>query len=181
MAFRRALIVALVFAAPACVAAEAAARLTQERVKAAFLYKFASYVEWPSSVFPDPETPIVIGVVGAGQVSKELQQAIGGRQVGRRPLQVRELGPQPLRDNGSHILYIGTGNGADRAREWLSDTKGLPVLTVTDSDNHLQGSVINFVVVEDRVRFDISREAAERNGLQLRSQLLSVARQVHAP
>jgi hypothetical protein len=181
LAFRRALIFALLVAGPAPCAAADSARVIQERVKAAFLYKFASYVEWPGDVFAHQDAPIVIGVVRAGQVSKELQQAIGGRQAAGRPLQVREVDPQAARENCCHILYIGTGGGAEWSREWLASARGLPVLTVTDSERHPRGSVINFIVVEDRVRFDISREAAERNGLQLRSALLSVARQVYSP
>jgi len=63
--------------------------------------------------------------------------------------------------------------------ELLAGAQGHPVLTVTEVDaQHPKGSVINFLASEDRIRFDISREAAERNGLQLGSQLLRVARQV---
>src|SRR5207244_5280584 len=62
MGFRRALIVALIAATPLARAAEDPARVVQERIKAAFLYKFASYVEWPREAFPQPESPIVIGV-----------------------------------------------------------------------------------------------------------------------
>jgi hypothetical protein len=181
LALRRALTVVLLVAAPLCAGADDPARVVQERVKAAFLYKFASYVEWPASAFPQPDTPIVIGVVGAGSLSKELEQAAGGRQVGGRAVQVRPLLPETARDNCCHILYIGGGAGAQRAKEALAGSSGLPVLTVTDSAEHQDGSIINFVVVENRVRFDISREAAERNGLQLRSPLLAVARQVLTP
>jgi hypothetical protein len=60
----------------------------------------------------------------------------------------------------------------------LVNAKERPILTVTDSPGHPADSVINFLVVDNRVRFDISRDAAERKGLQLRSQLLGVARQI---
>jgi hypothetical protein len=64
----------------------------------------------------------------------------------------------------------------------LANARGHPVITVTNVEvQHPKGSIINFLVTDDRIRFDISREAAERNGLQLRSQLLSVAHQVAAP
>ena len=64
----------------------------------------------------------------------------------------------------------------------LAHAQGRPVLTVTETaTEHPKGSIINFLAVDERVRFDISREAAERNGLQLRSQLLGVARQVISP
>jgi hypothetical protein len=171
------LILAILVAAPAWGAADEAARVLQERVKAAFLYKFASYVEWPAGAFPNPDSPIVIGVAGADQLSKELQQAVGGRQVAGRTLQVRKLGAETAVED-CHILFVGAGSRHERTMQLLASAKARPVLTVTDSMDHPNDSVINFLVVDDRVRFDISRESAERKGLQLRSQLLGVARQI---
>lgn len=175
------MIFALLVAAPAWGAADEAARVIQERVKAAFLYKFASYVEWPATAFPNSDSPIVIGVAGADRLSKELQEAVGGRQVAGRTLQVRRLGPETAVDDCCHILFVGAGSRQERTRELLASAKARPVLTVTDSKDHPADSVINFLVMDNRVRFDISREAAERKGLQLRSQLLGVARQVVSP
>lgn len=180
MALRRALIFALLAGAPAWGAPEEPARVAQERVKAAFLYKFASYVDWPAAAFPAANSPIVIGVAGADQLSKELNEAVGGRQVAGRPLQVRQLGADTAAENCCQILYVGAESRRQRAAELLAGAKALPVLTVTDSSEHPSDSVINFVLVDNRVRFDISRDAAERKGLQLRSQLLGVARQVVA-
>lgn len=172
------MILALLVAAPAWGAADEAARVLQERVKAAFLYKFAGYVEWPAAAFPKPDSPLVIGVAGADQLSRELQQAVGGRQVAGRTLQVRQLGPETAVEDCCHILFVGAGSRHERTMQLLASAKGRPVLTVTDSTDHPTDSVINFLVVDDRVRFDISRDAAERKGLQLRSQLLGVARQI---
>ena len=152
-----------------------------ERIKAAFLYRFAAYVEWPAAVFPEPESPIMIGVVGAEPIALELARAIPGRKAaGSRPMRVVrfERGERP--GDCCHILYIAAHSG--RMDEILAQAQGRPVLTVTDAESaHPKGSVINFQIVADRLRFDISREAAERNGLQLRSQLLAVARQVTTP
>jgi hypothetical protein len=172
------LILAILVAAPAWGAADEAARVLQERVKAAFLYKFASYVEWPATAFPKPDSPIVIGVAGADQLSKELQEAVGGRQVAGRTLQVRQVGPETAVENCCHILFVGADSRHERTMQLLASAKERAVLTVTDSPDHPTDSVINFLVVDDRVRFDISRESAERKGLQLRSQLLGVARQI---
>jgi hypothetical protein len=170
--------IALLAAAPAWSADDEAAQVVQERVKAAFLYKFASYVEWPPAAFANADSPIVIGVAGADGLSKELQQAVGGRQVAGRPLQVRQLGADGAATDCCHILFVGGASQPARTAELLAGAKERPVLTVTDSKNHPSDSVINFLVMDSRVRFDISRDAAERKGLQLRSQLLGVARQV---
>jgi len=162
---------------PAFAAAEEAAAL-QERVKAAFIAKFASYVEWPSAAFTAPDSPIVIGVVNAGPLAGELESAVSGRSVAGRPLTVRRVGANDDAATCCHVLFVGGGERA-RAAEVLAQAQGHPVLTVTDRHaDHPRGSVINFVPGDDRVRFDIARDAAERNGLQLRSQLLGVARTV---
>jgi hypothetical protein len=179
---RHALIFALASAAPLCDAAEESALAIEQRVKAAFLFKFAAYVEWPPGVLSQPETPIVIGVAGAEAIAQELEQVAVGRTIAGRPVNVRRL----ARGDSSageccQILFIGAGERA-RTAELLAGAQGRPVLTVTEvSAQHPKGSIINFLATEDRIRFDISREAAERNGLQLRSQLLSVARQVGSP
>jgi hypothetical protein len=155
--------------------------LGTQRIKAAFLYKFAAYVEWPPEAFVEADSPLVIGIAGADEMAAELARAITGRKVGTRPMQVRRLAGTERVDACCQILFIGAGNQDARRTELLGQAQGRPVLTVTEApDVHPRGSVINFLV-EDRVRFDIARDAAERNGLQLRSQLLAVARQVSSP
>lgn len=153
----------------------------QQRIKAAFLYKFAAYIEWPAEAFTAPDSPIALCVAGADDVARELEQAVSGRHVATRPVLVQRVkGGESIA--GCHILFLGSGSEAEATREALQGAQALPVLTVTDSPTgHPPGSVINFLVVDDRIRFDISREAAERRGLQVRSQLLAVARQVVAP
>jgi hypothetical protein len=176
------LIIAFLLAALSSVAAEDPARVVQERIKAAFLYKFAAYVEWPRDTFADAASPIVIGISGADSLALELEQAIAGRDVAGRPLRVRRLGRGESAGDCCQILFVGARQERARAAQLLTDAQGHPVLTVTDaSAEHPKGSIINFLAAEDRVRFDISREAAERNGLQLRSQLLGVARKVISP
>lgn len=177
MGIRQTLIVALALAATPCAAAEDSS-LAIQRIKAAFLYKFAGYVEWPAHAFPDAESPIVIGVAGADTIAEELENAVADRKVGGRAMKVRRLAVSERAGDCCQILFVG---GGARTSALLQNAQGRPVLTVTDADGeHPKGSVINFLA-EDRVRFDISRGAAERNGLQLRSQLLAVARQVASP
>jgi hypothetical protein len=178
---RRALIVVLAVAAPLCGAAEESSLAIQQRIKAAFLYKFAAYVEWPASVFSLPESPIVIGVAGSDAIARELEQAVLGRKVAGRVVNVHRIARGDAAGECCQILFIGAGERG-RTAEMLTQAEGRPVLTVTEvAAQHPKGSIINFLAMEDRIRFDISREAAERNGLQLSSQLLGVARQVDSP
>jgi hypothetical protein len=150
-------------------------------VKAAFIAKFAAYVEWPASALRDSSSPIVIGVAGADQLADELAQAVAGVVIGEHPIRVRRLSSVEAAGSCCQIVFVGRGVDRARVSELLAAAQGKPILTVTDSENGQQpGSVIHFVAADDRIRFDISREAADRNGLRLSSQLLGVARQVRA-
>jgi hypothetical protein len=149
----------------------------EHQVKAAFLYKFAGYVEWPEAAFPRPDTPITIGVLGDEALAAELEQAVTGRTVGDRRMAVRRLkAGEPLA--GVHILFVGKTESA-RLNQIVQSAAPRSVLTVTESNGALaQGSVINFVVADRRVRFEISLQSAERSKLKLSSRLLAVATQV---
>jgi hypothetical protein len=158
--------------------AQADVQTAEYKVKAAFLYKFASYIEWPSQVFERPESPIVIGVAGADAISDELAQVVSGRSIGGRPLEVRKLGRgAPL--NGLQILFVGRSDRG--SSDVLASAKGRPVLTVTESEDAFAlGSMINFVIVDDRVRFDVALREAEISKLKVSARLLRVARKVLA-
>jgi uncharacterized protein DUF4154 len=174
MGIRRALIGLALAAACATQAAEAPARAVQQRIKAAFLYKFAAYVEWPAKAFAQPQSPIVIGVAGDDQVAAELGAVVTGRQVDGRAVEVRRLDDDEPVGDCCQILFVASDS--PRAQDLLAAARGRPVLTVTEFDDQQPaGSVINFLAGGDRVRFDISRAAAEHNGLHLRSPLLAVA------
>ena len=179
MALRLTLAGLLLAFATICEAAGEPATVTQERIKAAFLYKFAGYVEWPASAFADATSPIVIGVAGSRPVAEGLEQAVAGKRLGERALRVRRLASGERRCDGCHILFVARDVDRDRAAELLAAAHGKPQLTVTDGEGeHPPGSIIHFVVAEDRVRFDISREEESQQGLRLASPLLSVARNV---
>lgn len=150
----------------------------ERKIKAAFLYKFLDYTEFPAAAFADAAAPLVIGVLAADDVAEEL-----GRIVARRNVQSRTVAVRTLRDNemasGVHLLFVG-GSDAARVRGVLKALPSAPLLLVTEAENGLQqGSVINFKVVDERVRFDVSLEAADKNGIKLSSRLLTVASHVH--
>jgi hypothetical protein len=156
--------------------AQADAQVDEYRVKAAFLYKFGSYIEWPDRSFERANSPVAIGVMGADVLADELAQIVAGRNVNGRPVLVRRLRPgDPIA--GLHVLFIGR---RDRARlaEILAATKGRALLTVTESEEGLElGSMINFVVEEDKVRFDVA-PPSESDNLKISARLLGVARKV---
>jgi hypothetical protein len=167
---------AALVAAGSAGAAEDAVSLEQ-RVKAAFLYQFAGYVEWPAQSFAQPDTPITIAVMSAEPLAAELKQLSSGRTVGGRAVAVRQVRPgEPLA--GIHVLFIG---GAEHARlgQLVQAARPRPVLTVTEADGALnQGAMINFIIVDRRVRFEVALDSVEKGGLRLSSRLLAVAQQV---
>ena len=169
-------------AALACVAATALGPahaqngpgITERGVKAAFVYKFLGYVEWPPTAFAQDESPIVVGVMGADDIASELADAVRGRTVGTRSVEVRRIRPgDPL--TGLQALFIGASERA-RLAPIARAALARNVLVITESEDALdQGSVINLIVVDGRVRFEVSLEAADRAGLRLSSRMLAVA------
>ena len=149
----------------------------EARVKAAFLYKFLAYVEWPSGAAPTSDGPFVIGVTGADEIAAELEQLVPGRTVNGRPLFVRRLSEgDPVR--GVSMLFVGRG-ASGRLPAVVRAAQPQGILIVSDTERGLEmGSVINLVVVEERVGFEVSLEAARRTGLTINSRMLPVARRV---
>ncbi|WP_167088244.1 YfiR family protein [Massilia frigida] len=163
--------------AQAALAARGAASL-ERSIKAAFLYKFLGYAEFPASAFADAGAPLVIGVAGADELAADLARIVAGRVVQGRQVVVRTLREQEA-PAGVHLLFIG-GDDTVRLRHALRAPGTGAILVVTESEQGLQqGSVINFRIVEERVRFDVSLEAADRNSVKLSSRLLTVANHVH--
>ena len=161
----------------ACAWAQSDLRSAEVRIKAAFLYRFGEFVQWPPAAFAGPDSPFVIGVLGADEVGAELEQVVADRKIQGRSVTVRRL-RRGESTAGLHVLFVGQAESA-RLQDILSATRGQAVLTVTEGDNGLAaGSMINFVAAEEKVRFDVALPAAERGQLKISSRLLGVARKV---
>lgn len=174
---RRALCLAALAAWTGLVAAQPAAQPGALGIKAAYLYKFGGFIEWPEGAFAAPGAPLVIGVLGAEALAGELEQAVAGRKVQERPVAVRRLRPGE-RIEGVHVLFVGAAQDA-RLAEVAAGLRGRPVLVVSESESATgRGSMINFVVADNRVRFDVALAGAEAGHLKISARLLSVARRV---
>jgi YfiR/HmsC-like len=165
---------ALTLAAGPAVAEEA----LEASVKAAYLYKFLAYVDWPPAAFSSADAPQVIGVMGADDVLAELQRLVAGRTVNGHPLVATRIAGGDSVEL-LHVLYVGRGAKASAVLQAIS---GRPILVVTDAPSGLaEGSSLNFMLVQGRVRFEASLPAAERAGLKLSARLLAVAERVITP
>lgn len=172
----RALAVACWAAASPC-AAQTTSLATENQVKAAYLYKFGGYVEWPTQAFEKADSPFVIGVVAADSFAEVLEQTVAGRNLNGHPMSVQRLKRgEPF--NGVHMVFISRTE-ANALQEALNNLKGQAVLTVTDSERggHA-GSMISFVLEDNKVRFDIAPAPAEQSKLKISARLLNVARKV---
>lgn len=152
--------------------------LVDDQVKAAFLYKFGAFVEWPAQAFERPDSPFVIGVAGPDAFADLLTQTTNGHTMNGRPVEIHRLRRgDPV--TGLHIMFV-TREHISTLSETLAAAKGQPILTVTDGEKSpSQGAgIINFVLESNRVRFDITLEPAEQSGLKISARLLTVARKV---
>ena len=153
----------------------AQAAYSDDAVKAAFLYRFTGFVDWPpQSLEPGHFT---IAVLGSRPVAKELARLLVKYPVKNLPARVR-LVDHARQALDAQMLYVGTSFLGD-LREVTDALERRPVLLVTDHPGGLdEGSAVNFLLVDRRVRFEISLAAAHRAGLQVSSQLLAVAAHV---
>jgi hypothetical protein len=158
-------------------AALGAATPTEHQVKAAFLYNFANFVEWPAAALGAPGTPLRVCVVGADPFGGALDDAFRNQLVQGRRVEVAR-GATLGALGRCHILFLPQAE----QRRWVGLVKELrhaPTLTVADGPPLVQqGGMVNFVIDDKRVRFEINRSAAEQAGLRISSKLLSLARSV---
>lgn len=144
-------------------------------LKAAFLYNFVKFVEWPADAFAGAKSPLTICVYGNDPFRASLDGVVRGETLGERGLLVQR--PEALGDlRDCRVLFVSRSE-SHRLPEVLAQVEGAPVLTVGDTDGFLRaGGVINFVMEDNKVRFQINQEAAERNRLTISSKLLRLAK-----
>jgi hypothetical protein len=158
--------------------AQAGDEALERNIKAASLFKFLGYAEWPSGAMREPDAPYVIGVVGDDVIAEQLQKIVAGRNVNGRSVTVRRLkANEALPD--LHLLFIGEEERT-RLRQWITLAQNRPILIVTDFEDALSlGSMINFRLVDGRVRFEIALDAAEKSNIRISSRMLPIAVAVH--
>jgi hypothetical protein len=149
---------------------------TEHQIKAAFLYNFAKFIEWPAGCFSDTNAPVVIGVMSQSAVAAALPAVVKDRKINGRPIVVRSV-ETVEGARGSHLLFVGAAEDR-QVDDLLSILAGAPILTVGESEAFAQRGVINFILEADRCRFDINMEAAEKAGLKVSAQLQKLARTV---
>jgi hypothetical protein len=145
---------------------------SEDAVKAAYLYRFAGYVDWPEP--GSANTLFIIDVIGSPGVARELRHLLTGHLINNRTAQVREI--SGMRGFGAaQMVYVAAGR-AYLIRRLVPGPSHPSMLLVSDEAEGLnEGSTLNFLSVDRSVRFEVSLTAADRWGLKISSELLGVA------
>lgn len=149
-------------------------RVPEHQLKAAFLFNFAKYVDWPTEAFPEATTPIRFGILGENPFEGALQRIIEAKTIGNRPLTLtRSRRIDEL--ESCHLLYISRSE-EERVDSLLNGLQGQPVLTVSDIDRFARsGGMIELFLQENRIAFKINRTPVEESNLKMSSRLLNLA------
>lgn len=154
------------------------ASLPEYTVKAAFVYNFARFTQWPEAAFRDAASPLQLCVLGQDPFDGALD-TIAGKTIGSRALTISHpLWASEARD--CHILFVGE-TASERLPEIVALLEGSPVLTIGDTpDAARTGGIIGLENVENRIRFQVNLDAAQQSGLRLSSRILDLATSVHS-
>jgi hypothetical protein len=143
-------------------------------VKAAFLYNFTKFVEWPAASFATPASPILVGIVGEDPFGETLDQTLRGETARGRAFEVRRFRAEDD-FTGCHVLFVSRSESR-QLETILRRVEGRAVLTVSEEAEFARrGGMIELVVLEQCVRFEINLSALEKAGLKASSKLLAVA------
>ncbi len=150
------------------------------KVKAAYLYNFAKFIQWPDNAFEDETTPFVIGVLGDDPFGQILDATVKAKKIAQRAVKIRRLRWSMQVDRAKlkdcHVLYISNSEQR-RLKDILATLEDQPVLLVADIGGFASdGGMIGFVLENQRLIFEINREALEHTKLKASAKLLKLAR-----
>jgi hypothetical protein len=162
------------------------------RLKAAFVYRFLQFTEWPAEVFASDDAPLVVAVVGDDPFDGALEQALAGKTVGRRAIRLAHLPAPPDSNAGMggagrasdcHLLFVPPSLAPQDVVDLLRQVRGAPVLTVSDGGAEFtqDGGVLRLLVEDNRVRFEVNLTAVRRQQLKMSAQVLKLARVYEEP
>ncbi len=159
-----------------CASPAALAGVAEEyKVKAAFFYHFARFIEWPSERFLSDEDPFRICIVGENPFQGALRKTLSGKTVHGRPFRLLQS-PDDAVLTQCHVVFIGEGS-ADRSKRITDAVHGQGVLTIGESADFIrQGGIVRLFLADNKVRFGINPQAAQRANLEISSKLLRLAK-----
>ena len=160
--------------------AQDSAASSEYLIKAGFIYNFANLVQWPSNSFAQPTSPIVIGILGEDPFGTILDRVLEGKKVNGRAFLVKRL-KSVLDLKECHIVFVSSSEMTHLV-EAIHSVKGMPILTIGEIPGFAKrGGIINLVLEDNKVHFEVNVEAAKEADLNISSRLLALARIVQEP
>jgi hypothetical protein len=152
---------------------------TEDQVKAAYLFNFAKFIEWPPEAFETADSALNFCTLGRSPVVDELDSSMLGKSINRHAIAVRHLrGPEDIK--GCHLVFLAA-SAVKQQQKLVLAAKGSPMLLVAETPGFAQaGGTINFYSKAGRLLFEVNISAAENAHLKVSSKLLSLARIVTA-
>ena len=144
-------------------------------IKAGFVYNFAKLVAWPATAFAQPDSPIVIGILGTDPFGTTIDRVVGDKKIDARGFVVKRLKwGADIKD--CNILFVSSSETV-HLDELIHLVKGMPILTIGETPGFARrGGIINFTLEDNKVRFEVNIEAAKHADLTISSRLLTLAR-----
>jgi hypothetical protein len=159
-----------------CLGAETPA-LKEHELKAAFLYNFTKFIEWPTNRFQNANAPFVVAVAGNSPCTAELEKIAKERKVSGREIIIKRVATAEAVGD-AHVLFMPASEDA-RGKDWLAALRGRNVLTIGESELFgKQGGIINFLVEGEKIRFEVNMDQADASGLKVSAQLQKLAKTV---
>ena len=147
---------------------------SEYQLKAAFLYNFAKFIDWPPEAFADGKSPFIIGILGDNPFGNDLEPMVAGKKINEHPIAVQTNFAAAEATN-CHILFISSSE-KKRLPEIIQSLRGTTVLTVGETERFIEtGGIINFVPEAGKIRFQINGDAARAARLKVSSKLLNLA------
>jgi hypothetical protein len=148
------------------------------QIKAAFLYNFSQFVDWPAGAFPNAQAPLIIGVIGEDPFGSYLDEIVRGEKVNNHPLVVQRF-HRVNEIKTCHVLFVSRSE-ANQVEQILSSLRGREILTVGDFEGFAQrGGMIRFITENNKIRFRINVGVARAAKLTISSKLLRAAEVVN--
>jgi YfiR/HmsC-like len=145
------------------------------QVKAAFIYNFTQFIDWPSDAFSDDKAPFVVGVIGDDPFSGALEKAMADKAVGNHPIVIKHFAT--VADLGAcQLLFIPASQDAS-LNSILAKVGNSPELTVGESDGFMpSGGAIRFFLEDGRMRFQLNPDVCDAMRLKVSAKLMKLAR-----
>lgn len=147
-------------------------------VKAAFMFRFAQFVEWPAGTFKGAGEPFTYCTIGDDPFHGALERTLNGKIIGQRALRVEHLS-EARKIGECQVLFVGGPADKKHIEETLASAGTLPILTVGEADQFVKnGGAIGFCTEDNKIRFEVNLDAAGKAGLRISAKLLALAKTV---